>query len=236
MSILTEDIMRSFDTFTDLGGAGIGGVMSPKTGGLITLSPRVSAPGFTMDFDRNEEIYGQEEEADFVYKIVSGVVRTSRMLNDGRRQVVAFYYPGDVFGLEPGELHALSAEAVTDCRVALARRRSLERAADRDNGAARDLWALTARDLQSLGEHMLLLSRKGATERVAIFLLQLAERTETDRLELPMSRTDIADYLGLTIESVSRSMTQLEREGAIALPSARRVVVRNRDALDDYAC
>jgi CRP/FNR family nitrogen fixation transcriptional regulator len=231
-----EDAMRSFDTYTDLGGAGIGGALPPATGGMIALSPRVSAPGFTMDFGRNEEIYGQEEEADFVYRLVAGVVRTSRLLSDGRRQVVAFHYPGDVIGLEPGDVHTLSAEAVTECRVALVKRRSLERAAERDNGAARDLWALTARDLQSLGEHMMLLSRKGAAERVAVFLLQLAERTETDRLELPMSRSDIADYLGLTIESVSRSMTQLEREGAIALPSARRVMLRNRDALEDYAC
>jgi CRP/FNR family nitrogen fixation transcriptional regulator len=97
-----------------------------------------------------------------------------------------------------------------------------------------DPWALTVRDLQSLRAHMLLLGRKGATERVAAFLLKMAERAGSTRLTLPMSRTDIADYLGLTIESVSRSFTQLEREGAIALPSARHVELRDRAQLETY--
>jgi CRP/FNR family nitrogen fixation transcriptional regulator len=167
------------------------------------------APGFVMAFGRNEEIYGQQEPADFVYRVVSGVVRTCRALSDGRRQIIAFCYPGDVFGLEAGPEHSFCAEAVGECQVALTKRRTLERAADQDNTTARDLWALTARDLQSLSDHMLLLGRKGATERVAAFLLQAFDRTQSEQLDLPMSRTDIADYLGLTIESVSRSMSQL---------------------------
>jgi CRP/FNR family nitrogen fixation transcriptional regulator len=188
-----------------------------------------------MGFSRNEEIYGQEEEADFVYKVISGVVRSCQVLNDGRRQIAAFHFPGDVFGLESGSEHSLCAEAVSDCRIALVKRPSLDRAADQDSACARDLWAITSLDLQRLRDHMLLLGRKGAGERVAAFLLQMAERAGVgDWLDLPMSRAEIADYLGLTIETVSRNLTQMERDGVIGMPSARHVELRDRRALEAY--
>lgn len=226
--------MRSYESHAELGGAGIGGRLAPFADGLVALSLGVTAPAFAMVFDRNEEIYGEQEAADFVYKVISGVVRTYRMLNDGRRQIVAFYYAGDVFGLEAGELHSYCAEAVTECRIALTRRRGLERIANEDVAAARMLWGLAVRDAQRLGEHMLLLGRKGAVERVAGFLHQLVGHSPNGRLKLPMSRIDIADYLGLTIESVSRSMTRLERDGVIAMAGARNVEVRDRVALESY--
>lgn len=225
--------MRDFniDHGQGAGGAGVGGA-----GKAIDLTSRIAAPGFVMGFGRNEEIYGEEESADFVYRVVSGVVRTIQVLSDGRRQVAGFHYAGDVFGLEAGGTHRLCAEAVTDCRIALVRRAALERAADSDVGAARELWALTARDLQRLQDHMLLLARKGAVERLAGFLIEMTERASgAGVLDLPMSRSDIADYLGLTIETVSRSFTQLERDGVISLSGARHVELRDRAALADCA-
>lgn len=143
-------------------------------GGLIELAPSIATRGFIMGFAANEEIFGQLEPADFVYKVVEGVVRTSVVLTDGRRQIEAFHFPGDVFGLENGADHAQTAEAVEDCRIALVKRPGLERAIAQDSAAARDLWVLAAQDLQDLRDHMLLLGRKGAVERVAAWACSTA--------------------------------------------------------------
>ena len=181
-----------------------------------------------MSFARNAEIYGENEPAEYLYKLVSGTVRTSKILNDGRRQIGEFYMPGDIFGLEMGDEHSFSAEAITDAKVIVIKRSAVEALAARDNDVARQLWAMTGRELQRMQEHILLLI-KTAQERVAGFLLEMAERIKsTTEVELPMSRQDIADYLGLTIETVSRTLTILENSAAIALPSSRRIVLRNR--------
>jgi CRP/FNR family nitrogen fixation transcriptional regulator len=198
---------------------------------LIELTPGLALPGFTMRFDANEEIFGEEEPADFVYKVVSGAVRTTRLLSDGRRQIGAFYLPGDVFGLEAGETHRFSAEAIAASDVALIRRTALDRVVERDGAAARQLWCLTSHELEDLQDHMLLLGRKNAAERVGSFLLKLARRGPSAIIELPMSRGDIADHLGLTLETVSRTFSQFARDNAINLPTARHVVVRNPAAL-----
>jgi|SRR6185312_4516681 len=202
-------------------------------GKVIELAVGASLPGFVMRFERNEEIFAEEEEADFVYKVVSGVVRDVRVLSDGRRQIGAFHLPGEVFGFEDSGAHRHTAEAVVDCEIALVRRAAVERLVDADTGAARSLWSLTARDLSQLQDHMLLLARKSAVERVAAFLIRMSARAGDEAFDLPMSRNDIADHLGLTIETVSRTFTQLERRGAISLPSARRVVLHERIALLD---
>lgn len=198
----------------------------------IQLTETMNLPGFVMEFARNEEIFGEEEPADFVYKVISGTVRTVRILSDGRRQVAAFLLAGEVFGVEHGELHRFSAEAVSDCKVALVRRSAVEKAAELSSRAARELWSLATCDLVRLQDHMLLLGRKNANERVGAFLLDMSQRTKGgDTVELAMSRTDIADYLGLTIETVSRTLTQMERDRAIALPTCRHILLRNRAAL-----
>jgi CRP-like cAMP-binding protein len=158
-------------------------------------------------------------------------VRTYKILSDGRRQVGAFYLPGEVFGLEAGDEHTFSAEAVTESKILVIKRSALLSLAARDNQAANDLWTLTSCELGRAQGHVLLLI-KSAQERVASFLLEMARRNpETNEVQLPMSRQDIADYLGLTIETVSRTLTQLESSAAIELPSSRRIVLRNRGAL-----
>jgi CRP/FNR family nitrogen fixation transcriptional regulator len=195
------------------------------------LSDALEMMGAPMSFAGNAEIYGENEPAEYLYKLVSGTVRTSKILNDGRRQIGEFYMPGDIFGLEMGNDHAFSAEAITDAKVIVIKRSAVEALAMRDNDVARQLWATTGRELQRMQDHILLLI-KTAQERVAGFLLEMAERIKsTTEVELPMSRQDIADYLGLTIETVSRTLTILENSAAIALPSSRRIVLRNRAAL-----
>lgn len=199
----------------------------------IALGPGLALQGVRMRYERNEEIFGEGEPADHVYRVVSGAVRTMRFSSDGRRQILAFHFPGDVFGLEPGQRHGLSAEAVGDSEVSLVRRSLIDTAAAQDVGAARGLLELMSRALRNAQEHTFLLGRKGAGERVAAFLLQLGARAASRcEIDLPMSRSDIADYLALTIETVSRAFTQMERDHAIDLPSSRHVVVRNRSALE----
>ena len=204
------------------------GAIGAQAGKIIQLVAGLALAGFTMKFDRNEEIFGEEEAADFVYKVVSGAVRDVRILSDGRRQIGAFHLEGDVFGLECGATHAYSAEAVVDCEIALIRRSALDKAAETDCGAGRKLWDITSHDLLRLQDHMLLLGRKSAAERVASFLIRMASRGVGGVADLPMSRSDIADYLGLTIETVSRTLTQFVRERAITMASARSIVLNER--------
>ncbi len=188
--------------------------------------------GAPMPFSRNAEIYGENEPADYLYKVISGAVRTYKVLSDGRRQIGGFYLPGDIFGLECGDEHSFSAEAITECKVLVIKRSSLVSLAARDGEVARQLWTMTAGELQRAQDHIMLLI-KTAQERVAGFLLEMAARSvSSGEIELPMSRQDIADYLGLTIETVSRTLTQLEKSAAIAVPTSRRIVLRNRAALN----
>jgi CRP/FNR family transcriptional regulator, nitrogen fixation regulation protein len=191
----------------------------------------MEAMGSQMRFGPNEEIFGEGEPAEYVYKVVKGAVRTYKILSDGRRQIGGFYLPGDIFGLEIGKEHQFSAEAIKDVTVLVVRRSAIISLAEHDCDAARELWSFTGRELNRVQEHLLLLV-KSAQQRVASFLLEMSARlAATDAIELPMSRQDIADYLGLTIETVSRTMTQLAFEQAIGLPSARRIVLRNSSAL-----
>jgi len=205
---------------------------TPLPASSHTLIGTMELMGAPMSFPRNAEIYGENEPADYLYKVVSGTVRTYKILNDGRRQIGAFYLPGDVFGLEVDDEHQFSAEAISDAKVLVIKRSALVALANRDGDVARQLWSFTARELKRVQDHVLLLI-KSAQQRVACFLLEMAERLAgAETVELPMSRQDIADYLGLTIETISRTLTQLEAEAAIALPTSRRIVLRNRKALD----
>jgi CRP/FNR family nitrogen fixation transcriptional regulator len=130
-----------------------------------------------------------------------------------------------------GDDHSFSAEAIADSNIMIIKRSTVVALAARDNNVARQLWTLTGQELKRVQDHILLLI-KTAQERVASFLLEMAARMSCDKaFELPMSRQDIADYLGLTIETVSRTLTHLENTAAIELPSSRQVVLRNRAAL-----
>lgn len=206
---------------------------APEGGSGSGLAELFQLSGAAMPFARNAEIYGEDEPADYAYRVVSGAVRICKLLSDGRRQIEAFHLPGDVFGIELGASHRFTAEAVSDCVVLLVRRNALSAFAMQDAEAARELWALASRALERSQEHVLLLGRRTAQERVASFLLDL-QGARGAVVDIPMSRQDIADYLGLTIETVSRAFSEFERERAIALPSSRHVVMRNPSALMHY--
>jgi len=183
--------------------------------------------GTPFAYAREEEIYGEGEEAESVYKIVSGAVRTHKVLNDGRRQITGFHLPGDLFGLEQGEMHRHTAEALSGTQVLIFRRRVIERAATHSAEVACHLWAMAASGLRYAQDHMLLLGRRSAVERVATFLMAVDERLgSTGTFALPMTRRDIADHLGLTIETVSRTFSQLEEDGALLRTGGRQVSLR----------
>jgi CRP/FNR family transcriptional regulator, nitrogen fixation regulation protein len=185
-----------------------------------------------FSYRKEEEIYGEDEPAEYVYQVISGAVRTYKLLSDGRRQIGAFHLPGDVFGLESGTVHRLAAEAIIDTTVRLLKRRSLEQAAGTNIRVARKLWTMTASDLRHAEDHMLLLGRKTAIERVATFLLEMDRRLAVaGMMALPMCRRDIGDYLGLTLETVSRALSQLHTQGVLGFSGARQIVLRNRQRL-----
>jgi CRP/FNR family transcriptional regulator, nitrogen fixation regulation protein len=205
---------------------GIGGVDAEP------LAQSMQLMGAVMSYPRNTEIFGEGEPAEYVYRIVSGSVRTYKILNDGRRQIGGFYLPGDVIGLQSADEHTFSAEAIADAKVLVVKRSALTALAGRDAAISRKLFDLTSRELRRMQNRMLLLV-KSAQERVASFLLEMAERAAAgNTVELPMSRQDIADYLGLTIETVSRTFSGLESAATIEVPTSRRIVLRNRSALN----
>jgi len=178
-----------------------------------------------MNFGRNAEIFAEGETAGYVYKLVSGVVRVSKLLPDGRRQISAFHLPGDMFGFEIDDIHHASAEAIVPVKVVAFKWHSLL-SATAPGGFVHELLNRTMIGLRQTQDHLLLLGRKNALERLAAFLLEMARRSGSDRmLDLAMPRHDIADYLGLTLETVSRMFAELKESGIIRLESARRVHV-----------
>jgi CRP/FNR family nitrogen fixation transcriptional regulator len=192
----------------------------------IPPDPTPSLIGIAKSFARGQEIYGEGEAADLVYRVVSGAVREVRVLADGRRQIVDFHFPGELFGVQAGRVYRAGAEAVCETTVTVARRSSLS------GQSAESLWGLALRDLERCQDHALTLGRRSATERVVSFLLELAERLDAGAsVELPISRQDMADYLGLTIETVSRTITQLQADGLIEVRCCRQVLLKRPRAL-----
>jgi CRP/FNR family transcriptional regulator, nitrogen fixation regulation protein len=177
-------------------------------------------------FARGEELFAEGDASTFFYKVLSGTVRTSKLLVDGRRQIDAFHLAGDVFGLESGGQHRFTAEAVDEVVVVAYRRSRFVSLVHDDRAFGEQLMSSMLTSLDRAHDHMVLLGRKTALEKMASFLLDLARRRcVTDAIVLPMHRTDIADHLGLTIETVSRTLSQMVREGLIRLTEAGRTVV-----------
>jgi len=182
-------------------------------------------------FQRNNIIACEGDAADYLFLVVSGVVRHCKTFENGTRNIVAFYLPGDLFGWTDAE-HGLSVEAAADAMVLFIKRAGLLSLASRETRIASFLLATTTNDLRRAQEHGLLMSRS-ATCRVATFLTELWTRSGKQKcLDLPVSHQDIAEYLGLTIESVSRAITGMERAGLLKRVSPRRLLIRNQLALE----
>ncbi|MET4222100.1 CRP/FNR family nitrogen fixation transcriptional regulator [Bradyrhizobium sp. LB1.3] len=213
----------------------IGGQIAPAhslTDQFGAITGHVGLLATEFSYCKDEEIYGEDEPAEYVYQVVTGAVRSYKLLSDGRRQIGAFHLPGDAFGLESVPTHRLAAEAIINTTLRLVKRASLEKAAGTDVQVARKLWAITAGELRHAEDHMLLLGRKTAIERVATFLLEMDRRLAVaGMMALPMCRRDIGDYLGLTLETVSRALSQLHAQGILGFSGARQIVLRNRARL-----
>ncbi len=191
---------------------------------------RLRLVGMTRGYVGGQEVFGEGERANNVYSVISGAVRSFRVLADGRRQILDFYLPGDMFGVEIGPDHGAGAESVDDVVLLVARR--LLVADDGDGAMTRRLLRLAKDDLRRSHDHVLTLGRRTACERVASFLNDLAARLERPRsLDLPMGRQDIADYLGLTIETVSRTFTRFQTIGLIQMHGRRTVELSRPNAL-----
>jgi len=206
--------------------------LSPQNAGRImavsTLEKKL--PG--------QNVFGEGDNADNIYEVVSGMLRLYKLLPDGRRQITGFLSAGHILGLAPEGTYVYSAEAITEVTLCRYTRRAVERLMDEVPGFARRLLAVTSHELRSAQDQMLLLGRKTAGEKVVSFLLLMAARQgdeEANEVSVPMTRADIADYLGLTIETVSRTFTKLKLDAVIALPTRGKVEILDHDRLEEFA-
>jgi CRP/FNR family nitrogen fixation transcriptional regulator len=184
-------------------------------------------------YARGTEIFGEKGPVEYLYQIKTGAVRGYKLLTDGRRQIMAFHLPGDIFGVENSGVHRYSAEAIVETTVRLTKRHVLDENGD-SASAVTNVRRLVTDNLRHAETHMLLLGRKTSVEKVAAFLVEMDIRsTAAGVLKLPMTRRDIGDYLGLTLESVSRAMTQLSRCGALSFSgrSQRQIILQDREKL-----
>jgi CRP/FNR family nitrogen fixation transcriptional regulator len=177
----------------------------------------------------NATIYAQGDEAGPLYLVEFGTVRICQLTPDGRRQITGFCYAGEVFGLEAGDEHGSYAESVDGAGIRVLRPAG-------DSNFARRLLNVALRRLTRVQSHLMLLGRMSANERVASFLLDLLDRQASDRtINLPMQRNDVADYLGMTFETVSRVLRVLKDRAIIQVVSAERIDVLDADALSELA-
>jgi len=200
------------------------------------LSRLRAAPALVM-LDAQQELFAQDDPVRHCYEVVSGCLRTVRLMEDGRRLVGGFLMAGSLLGFEARALHDFAAQAVCPTTLRSFSHTEVATMAASDPGFGQFLWHHASDALRQEHEHMLLLGRKTAMERVASFLRDMAARAgsnEGGQVPLPMCRADIADHLGLTVETVSRTMTQLRRARVIDILPAR-IVIQNRTALADAA-
>ena len=192
-----------------------------------------ASPAPRSPFAPGDQLFRQGDPTRLVYRVLKGAVVSYRLLSDGRRQVTAFHLPGDFVGLEAGVEHSTAAEALSLVQASAIERGELAERAVTDMGLARALWQITVRAVQRSEDHALILSRQSATERVVAFLLDFAARLgHPEVIDLPMTRQDIADHVGLTIHTVSRTLSQLQTAGLIEARSTRHVRLLQRGRLD----
>ena len=193
--------------------------------------------GTTISIQREQEIHGQGEQASSCYRILRGCVRMVKLMEDGRRQIGEFLMAGDLLGFDALDTHDFAAEAVTDVVLRRYPRRMVDMLAESNTALARRLRDLTAISLRMAHTRLLLLGRKTASERIATFVLEMAERlprTAAGVMDMPMGRMDMADHLGLTIETVCRVLALLRRDATIAIERGS-IAIRDRVGLQQMA-
>jgi|SaaInlStandDraft_5_1057022.scaffolds.fasta_scaffold56835_1 CRP/FNR family transcriptional regulator, anaerobic regulatory protein len=193
-----------------------------------------------VSLETGQIVFFEGDPATFAFNVTKGVVRLSKMLLDGRRQVTGFLYPGDFLGLAASKGYIQTAEAITPVRMCRFDRRNLTRMYVKFPKLEHRLLEVACNEIVLAQDQMMLLGRKTARERLSTFLRNLLSRSGLNErlsgeIELPMDRGDIADYLGLTKETVSRTFTLLRDEGLIEMPSTTRIVIPDVDGLADAA-
>jgi len=201
---------------------------------------RPAGIGITLTALPGQTIVVEGDPIEGWFRIASGAVRLSKSTPDGRRQVIDFLSAGESFGIASERHYGYSVEAIARTTLVRYSRAKLEAAIEAHPELARRLFGMACAELQRARQHLLLLGRKSADEKIASFLLTLAVRlgvrgARLDVVQLPMSRQDMADYLGLTIETVSRTLTRLRRDGLISLPTPQHVVLLQIGRLHDLA-
>lgn len=182
-----------------------------------------------------DTIFEEGAPSDYFYKLESGSVRLVKMMAGGHRQICDFHLTGDLVGFENAPAHGFSAEAIEDCTLVRYRRGDTDALIRGDAAFACELQALTAQGLNGAYAHLVRLCHRSARDRLAWFLLAMLDRSASGDgwIDLPMGRVDIADYLGLAHETVSRAFTQLKKDGVIVEPTFNRIRVIDRDMLED---
>ncbi len=208
----------------------LSGSVPAQIADVFPRSPAVWPQGAALMFARDDSIYAEGDPARSWYRLLSGSVRVFRVLRDGRRHISEFVFPGQFFGFEAGAAHIHGAEAIEAASVVAYSCERIEQRMAEDAAAREALRRLLMDQLAQAQERIMLLGGLNATGRLAAFLLGMAQRrTKANPLglvaDLPMSRIDVADYLGLTVETVSRLFTALRQRGAIRLPTANRVEI-----------
>lgn len=200
---------------------------------------RVATIGTLQKVVPGQTVFSEGDQAESVYEVVRGMLRLYKLLPDGRRQITGFLSAGHLLGLVHDELYLYTAEAITEVTLCRYPRTRFDRLVDEVPGFARRLLAVTSDELRAAQDQMLLLGRKTATEKIASFLLMMAERhsdnESMDEVQIPMGRNDVADYLGLTTETVSRALAKLKCQGVITLSTPAHIEFSNRDRLEELA-
>ena len=201
---------------------------------------RLTAIMRTVNVEPNYSIFDEADPAEYVYTITAGTVKVYKLLGDGRRQITGFLFSGDFLGLTHNEAYAYSAEALAPTRLCRFRRRRLEALLVEIPHLEQRLLAMASHELAAAQDQMMLLGRKSARERVVSFILMLSDSATRhgrpgDPVFLPMSRSDIADYLGLTTETVSRTVTLLKKQGLIELLDDKQIRLSRTSALREIA-
>jgi CRP/FNR family transcriptional regulator len=182
-------------------------------------------------------VFYEGDDSTYLFNVVRGALRLSKLLPDGRRQLTGFLFPGDFLGLSIGGVYPYTAEALAPSELCRFERASLTRMLDRFPKLERQLLSLASNELAQAQDHLMVLGRKTATERIATVLLKLADRIGQKKnsgcaLDLPMTRADLADYTGLTTETVSRTLSQLKKQGVVDTSGVRALHIPRLEALN----
>jgi len=194
--------------------------------------------GSRMHFARGETIFSEGDSAEYAYKIASGTVRLCKHMPDGRRQIAQFIFPGEFFSFMDLKEHSFTAEAVNDVVLLCYPQKQIERLGDERLTLRKRFAAVLTRRVRDIQNHLVMLGRQTAKERLAAFLVHVIEHMGIGKnglMELPMSRQDMADYLGLTIETVCRVLSAMKRGGLIDIPNLHQLVIKNPSALSELA-